>query len=103
MRESLSGLSTYALGMALASACVTDPVPPDPPPEPRPTPVVAPPAKSLAVTCPDRNTLKNAYFGDLHTHQTLSSDAYTFETRTPPMDAYAFAKGMRIQIAGAHP
>jgi len=54
------------------------------------------------VTCPDRNPLKNAYFGDLHTHTTFSYDAYTFETRTTPSDAYAFAKGMAITIAGAH-
>jgi Protein of unknown function (DUF3604) len=53
--------------------------------------------------CADFNPLKNAYFGDLHTHTTFSYDAYTFETRTTPMDAYAFAKGMQIQIAGAHP
>jgi Protein of unknown function (DUF3604) len=111
MRECQFGLSTCALGVALVSACVADV---DPPPEPPPDPgaPTAPASASAAassttalaaVVCPDRNVLKNAYFGDLHTHTTFSYDAYTFETRTTPLDAYAFAKGMRIQIAEAHP
>ena len=54
------------------------------------------------VTCADRNPLKNPYFGDLHAHTSYSFDAFTFETRNTPFDAYAFAKGMAVQIAGAH-
>ena len=106
--------SILARGLALAlavPACTdagappgTDPPPgADPPAATEPARDPAPARAPLAVTCPDRNTLKNPYFGDLHTHTTFSYDAYTFETRVTPMDAYAFARGMPIQIAGAHP
>jgi hypothetical protein len=100
MRECLPGLSTCALGVALMSACVTDTEPPRPPADPDPPPSATPLA---APVCADHNPLKNAYFGDLHTHTTFSYDAYTFDTRTTPLDAYAFARGMRIQIAEGHP
>lgn len=93
--------TTLPLGLALAlaaPACTG---------QPAPAADDGPPAAELdaqaAAACADFNPLKNAYFGDLHTHTTFSYDAYTFETRTTPMDAYAFAKGMAIQIAGAHP
>jgi hypothetical protein len=51
--------------------------------------------------CPDRNPLKNAYFGDLHAHTSYSLDAYSFATRSTPFDAYAFARGKTLQLAGA--
>ncbi len=41
---------------------------------------------------PDRN----AYFGDLHVHTGLSFDAYIFNVRATPDDAYRFAKGDTI-------
>ena len=52
------------------------------------------------LACADKNPLKNPYFGDLHAHTSYSFDAYTFETRNTPFDAYAFAKGMTVQVAG---
>jgi hypothetical protein len=54
-----------------------------------------------AVVCGDRNPLKNPYFGDLHAHTSYSFDAFTFDTRNTPFDAYAFAKGKTVQVAGA--
>jgi hypothetical protein len=47
----------------------------------------------------ERNTLKNAYFGDLHIHTRYSFDAYLMGTRATPNDAYEFAKGAGL----AHP
>jgi hypothetical protein len=53
------------------------------------------------IVCPGRNPLKNPYFGDLHAHTSYSFDAYSFDTRNTPYDAYAFAKGQTVQVAGA--
>ena len=52
-------------------------------------------AEKPAVTV-ERNPLNNAYFGDLHVHTKNSFDAYIFNTRTTPDDAYRFAKGEAI-------
>lgn len=52
-----------------------------------------------AANCPDFNPLKNAYFGDLHSHTSYSLDAYNFGTRTDPVSAYAFATGAAVNIA----
>jgi hypothetical protein len=95
MTAYLSRVAALALAVP---ACTADHGPPDT------GQAQADPANpQAAASCPDFNALKNAYFGDLHTHTTFSYDAYTFETRTTPLDAYAFARGMAIQIAGAHP
>lgn len=53
--------------------------------------------------CPDYEPLKRVLFGDLHDHTSYSADAYTFDTRNTPLDAYAFARGKALQIAGAAP
>jgi hypothetical protein len=48
---------------------------------------------------PQPNPEKNAYFGDLHLHTRNSFDAYIFNVRASPDDAYAYAKGGTIKHA----
>lgn len=45
------------------------------------------------------NPLRNVYFGDLHLHTRNSFDAYVFNVRATPDDAYAFARGEAIEHA----
>lgn len=45
------------------------------------------------------NPLRNVYFGDLHLHTRNSFDAYVFNVRADPDDAYAYAKGRTIKHA----
>lgn len=52
----------------------------------------APPVERTSGYSPERN----AYFGDLHVHTKLSFDAYIFNVRASPDDAYRFAKGETI-------
>ncbi len=49
-------------------------------------------------TCADYSPLRNLYFGDLHIHTGLSFDAWTYEVRTGPSDALAFAKGGALKL-----
>ncbi|HVS63611.1 MAG TPA: DUF3604 domain-containing protein [Thermoanaerobaculia bacterium] len=42
------------------------------------------------------NPLRNAYFGDLHVHSQYSFDAFIFNVRATPDDAYRYAKGESI-------
>lgn len=48
--------------------------------------------------CTDRNSGRNAYFGDVHVHSSYSWDANSNGTRTNPDDAYRFAKGEEIDL-----
>jgi hypothetical protein len=45
-----------------------------------------------------RNPLKNVYFGDLHAHTSLSFDAWIWDVRSQPKEAYRFAKGEAIPL-----
>jgi hypothetical protein len=56
-------------------------------------------ASSQAAERPAPNPLKNAYFGDLHLHTRNSFDAYIFNVRASPDEAYAYAKGGTIKHA----
>lgn len=46
------------------------------------------------------NPQRDAYFGDIHLHTTLSFDAFTFGTKTTPEQAYRHAKGDTVYIFG---
>jgi hypothetical protein len=48
------------------------------------------------------NPQRNAYFGDLHVHTKYSFDAYIFNVRATPDDAYRYAKGESIRHAGGY-
>jgi len=48
---------------------------------------------------------RQAYFGDLHVHSSWSFDAFIYNVRTSPDDAYRFGKGEEIEhvMAGKIP
>jgi hypothetical protein len=48
--------------------------------------------------CAERDPLRKAYFGDLHVHTAFSFDAWTYDVRTTPADAYRFARGETIYL-----
>jgi len=51
----------------------------------------------------DFNETRNAYFGDLHVHTSWSFDAFIFNVRTTPDDAYDYAKGKAIHHTSGQP
>lgn len=51
----------------------------------------------------DFNENRNAYFGDLHVHTSWSFDAFVFNVRTTPDDAYNFGKGEPIAHVSGEP
>jgi len=72
-------------------------------PEAGPVEPAAPPDGGVdAGRCADYAPLKRPLFGDLHAHTSYSADAYAFDTRNTPLDAYAFARGKTLQIGGAN-
>jgi hypothetical protein len=89
-RPATRSLALTGLVIALASTlgCGSEPIPEE-------EFVVAPnaPAPVPESRCQDRNPLRNAYFGDLHVHTTLSSDAWMFDVRVTPSEAYGYAFG----------
>ena len=50
--------------------------------------------------CLDHDPLRSAFFGELHVHTSYSMDAFAFDTRTTPDDAYRFARGEPLELTG---
>jgi len=73
---------------------------PDLTPVPNPIRDRATTSKNIDESNLPNNLMKNAYFGDLHVHTSLSFDAYIGGTVATPSDAYRFAKGEAINIFG---
>ena len=46
----------------------------------------------------ERYPLRRAFFGDLHVHTSLSTDAYSIGNRVGPRDAYRFARGEAVVL-----
>lgn len=59
--------------------------------------------KPLQLPTVPPNPEKNVFFGDLHIHTSLSTDAYVFGVRTLPEDVYTFAKGGTIEHGAGYP
>ncbi len=53
---------------------------------------------AAAQTCTDWTATRQPYFGDVHVHTSLSFDAYVFDTRNSPRDAYRFATGEAVGL-----
>ena len=53
--------------------------------------------------CLDHEPLRRAFFGDLHVHTALSSDAWAFGVRVTPDDAYRYAFGQTILLPHESP
>jgi hypothetical protein len=48
--------------------------------------------------CASRDANRRAYFGDFHVHTSLSMDAYTWDLRATPDEAYRFARGEALLL-----
>ncbi|MBI1340475.1 DUF3604 domain-containing protein [bacterium] len=67
--------------------------------EPNPPATTETSGAASTAELPPPNPLKNAYFGDLHVHTRNSFDAYIFNVRATPDDAYNYARGQTIKHA----
>ncbi len=101
-RLGLAAGTAMAAGALIAGAATLNAPPKAKPAAPASAAKPAAPAKAAVAArpatahLPGWNGERNAYFGDLHVHTKLSFDAYIFNVRASPEDAYRFAKGEAI-------
>ena len=55
-----------------------------------------PPFVEPRAACLRQNPQRDVFFGDLHVHTALSFDAWVFDIRTTPAQAFQFAQGLAI-------
>ena len=63
-----------------------------------PSPVRRPAYTEARAPCADFHPFRKAYFGDLHAHAAPSFDAWMWDVRLAPEDAYRFARGATLWL-----
>ena len=105
-RAALRYLAPAVVVGAVVAGTVVAQTGPKPKPAPAASAAAAKPkaaaAPSAAARLPGYSADRNAYFGDLHVHTYISNDAYIFNVRRTPDDAYRFAKGEAIGHAAGY-
>jgi hypothetical protein len=87
----LTALACVAAGLASACDATVDRAS-----ETAPVPGTG--AEAARAACAERSPERRVFFGDLHVHTSLSHDAWAFDTRVTPDDAYRFARGETVYL-----
>jgi len=76
----------------------------DPIADPSLSPMAGSPVTEIPEVTPLKSSsLRNLYWGDLHIHTALSSDAFAMGVRALPEDVYRFSRGLTIDHGAGYP